>query len=203
MSLDRRLREGFERATSDIDPDVERLLDRTIAKGHQRRWVRRGVIAGVLVGFSAAAVIAGPDLLDQLRRSDDLTPAEAPRPPAERYERIDGIYLVRLEGRELPAVADTGVKGTWLMSLISDGSLVLTPPEGFEPDIADKQSTYILSGTRFETDAMMPDICSSMGVYRYELAGNPPSELSFLAIEDDCAPRRALLSSKTWFLHQG
>lgn len=211
MSLDRRVREGFGRVAGDIDPDVEGLLGTTVVRGRRRRLMRRAAVAAAVAVVAAVAIVVGPGVLERLGRPSDPRPAgPGPSPPIEPgqdpYQLIDGVYLVRLRGTEDQAIAEAGLAGTWRMRLDPEGSLSLSPPRRLRDSTEPFTNSYVyrLSGSRFETDALSPDTCGApSGLYRWELRGEPPGELSFTIVEDGCAVREAVLASEPWLIHQG
>jgi hypothetical protein len=210
MSLDRRLREGFNRATDDIEPDVEKLLAATVVRGRRRHGIRQTAALAAVAAVAVVAAIAGAEVVERLRTSESPRPAgpppsPGPEPEQDPYQLIDGTYLVRLDGVEDQAITD-GLAGTWRMRLDPEGSLSLSPPRrlGDADEPFSGPYAYSVSGPRFQTDALSLDICRGPpGVYRWRLRGEPPGELSFTVVEDGCAARRALFASEPWYVHRG
>ena len=79
MPTDRDLRNGFDRAASHLEPDVQRHLDQTLRHGRRRILVRRAVQVTSVVAVIAVILIAGPAALRELRGSRTDIPGEIGR----------------------------------------------------------------------------------------------------------------------------
>ena len=190
MSLDRRLREGVDRLTSDIEPDVERHLRTSRTRARRRIVVRRVGAVAAAVACVALVVIAGPRLLD----ADETAPrpADRPSPSAITTASIAGSYTVTVH--PIPAVVDgVALAGEWTFELRSDGSMSITPPPGLP--VAEGYGFEIRDG-RFETSAFADDLCSEapgVGVYAIERVDH---DLALDAQDDPCAARLEILDDR-------
>ena len=63
MRLERRIREGAERNTAVLQPDVERSLAAVVHEARRRRRIRRGFFAAIVLPAVVAGVVLGPDVL--------------------------------------------------------------------------------------------------------------------------------------------
>ena len=191
MTIDRRLREGFDRVTSELEPDVAGYLARVERSARRQRNVRR-VVAGLA---AAAAVIA---LIIVSPRAIDFF--HAPVRPAQPPTTVDpsviaGRYGVTILPRG-GIVRRYGLAGPWRMRLADNGVMDLVGPTSFT-GISRGFQFRLLEGGRFETSVFATDLCSSMrpGEYAWSLRG---SRLTLTPISDTCAARVAVLSSAPW-----
>jgi hypothetical protein len=191
MTIDRRLREGFDRITSEIEPDVSGYLARVERSAARRRTVRRigaglGVAAAVL-----ALVFAAPRVIDSFR-----TPVRPASPPAT----VDPSVIAGSYGATVPPgagiVRRDNLAGPWRMQLADNGVMDLVGPPSFT-GISRGFQFRLLEGGRFQTSVFATDLCSSMppGEYAWSLRG---SRLTLTPIADACAARVAVLSSAPW-----
>lgn len=196
MSLERRLREGMDRVTGEVDPDVDRHLHTSVRSGRRRIVVRRAAaVAGALVVVALVGV-AGQRLLD----ADEAAPRPGgPPSPAEiTPASIAGTYTVTVH--PIPAVVDgIALAGEWTFELRADGSMSIEAPPGI-PVAAEGYGFEIRDG-RFETTAFVDDLCSAaqergrpVGDYTIERAGD---DLVLDARDDACAARVEILDDRT------
>ena len=99
MSLDLRLREGFEESARIIDPDVEAQLLRTRATYRRRRVTRQVVGVMSLAVLAVVAVVVGPSLVDGPRLGSDPLPATSPSPSPSAWsaapDALDGTWTTQ------------------------------------------------------------------------------------------------------------
>jgi hypothetical protein len=193
MSLDRRLREGIDRLTSDIDPDVERHLQSSRRVARRRIRIRRTATGLGVAASIALVVLVGPRVLDAVRTAP--VPADRPTPSVVvGPETIAGTYTVTVDPG--PAVVEeNALAGIWTFELSPDGSMVVTPPPAY-PGTVEGFSFEVDSGV-FRTDAFVNDLCNEsqgagvpVGEYRWELVGE---DLELDTRADTCAGRAAIL----------
>jgi hypothetical protein len=193
VSLDRRLREGFDRASGEIHTDTEKGLGRVVAGARRKVRTRRIAVGTVLVAVAGAAIFTGPPLVEGIQGDSVPRPKLRPavRPPSDpaQYERIAGSY------RSDPIYAG-GRTYYWTMRLGPDGILLLRGPHQFHRQ---RIIRYWVSGDQFRSDAFSNDICPTplipIGTYRWRLDGDA---LSFVPLEDRCSFRRGVFASRTW-----
>ena len=196
MSLERRLREGMDRVTDDVHPDVDRHLRTSLRSGGRRIVVRRAVAAAGALALVALVGVAGLRLLAAGEAAP--RPAGPPSPPAITPATIAGTYTVTVH--PIPAVVDgIALAGEWTFELRADGSMSITPPPDI-PVAAEGYGFEIRDG-RFETNAFVDDLCSvaqergrPVGVYSFELVGD---DLVLDARDDACAARVEILDDRT------
>ena len=87
MPTDRDLRSSFDRAASQVEPDVQRHLHQTLRHGRRRILVRRAVQVTSVVAVIALIVFAGPAALRELRGSRTDIPRRNLDPNALRGDR--------------------------------------------------------------------------------------------------------------------
>ncbi|HEY3214110.1 MAG TPA: hypothetical protein VGL16_12990 [Actinomycetota bacterium] len=192
MSLDRLIREGVDRLTSDVDPDVERHLYTSLRGARRRVRTRRITLAVGTVASIALVLIAGPRLLDVL--NDRPAPANRPSPVVIGPEAIAGTYTVTVA--DGPAVvAEAGLAGEWTVKLRPDGTMGMIAPPTFTGSL--EGISFEVDGDRLRTNAFVNDLCNeaqgvglAVGVYRWELVGD---DLLLEPQDDACEGRVAIL----------
>lgn len=194
MSLDRKLRDGLDRATTPVDPDVERHLHQSLRRGHRGIRLRRAATTVPAAVAIVAAVAFGPRVLDVI--GDRGTPAERPTPSVVPTSPLVGNYTTTLPERP-GTIAETGMAGRWDLRLEPNGVVLLSAPPGFPGTVS--AVSYEAEGSRFRINAFANDLCStqSIGTYRWAREG---SSVNFTPIEDPCAVRMALLTTRPWRL---
>jgi hypothetical protein len=133
VSIDRRLREGFERSAPAIGPKDRAALERITVRARRRVMVRR-VSSTVLVALVVGgAAFGGPRVLDALREGRQLEPVQEPTPsvPVPGDAAIAGTYTTAL-GNEDPSVRSNQMVGEWTITFRSDGVIEVSSPESFE-----------------------------------------------------------------------
>ena len=63
MHLEQRIREGAERNTAVLQPEVERSLAAVVHEAERRRRIRRGFLAAIVLPAVMGGVAFGPDVL--------------------------------------------------------------------------------------------------------------------------------------------
>ncbi len=189
MPLDRRLRDGIDRLTSEIDADVDRNLDRTLRRARRTIALRRAGAASVVAASVALAIVIGPRTIDALR--NEQAPSPATIPSNTNPAIIAGTYETVVPNDQ-PAVRRDGLAGRWTIALGADGTMTLSPPSSY----SGPRSGYgfQVSGDRFRTDLFSTSVCTGIppGEYRWTLSGGT---LTLTPVDDRCAARDALLGS--------
>lgn len=201
MSLDRRLRDELRRDADRITTDVDRHLGAVEARSRRRTPV--GGLS-LVVATAVIALAVGIRLGTFPAQEAGATPAPGtaqPSPsvleasPQASFDAIAGTYLVTLDSG-VPAVASTGIEGTWTMRLVADGEIFLSPPTTFGSGTSSLSGlAFTLAADRFRSNIFYNDFCNSIGTYTWALAGG---RLSFAPVDDTCPIRRALLSTTPW-----
>ena len=117
MSSEPRLRERLDRATSRLEPDVDRHLHQALESGRRRVVVRRaGAVAGIAAAI-ALIVVGGPRLLRSLPDEEvPISPGPtATVPPVD----LDGTWTTTVEPGQVRATLDGADLGEWADGLIS------------------------------------------------------------------------------------
>ena len=192
MSLDKRVKDALERSSLIVDPDVRR--DLSTVRQKTRRAVIRHRIAVTLVAATLAVgvVFFGPGVLDVIR-SQRHVPAN---PPSVSNGPLPGSYRVDLTGAGGP-VAASSVDGAWSVTFNGDGSIVWNPPPGSGLIESLPRDTYQVSGTTFSTNLFARSLCQGAGIGTYGWVRSG-GMLTLDATSDDCAVRRAILTSTPW-----
>ena len=192
MPLDRRLREGVGRLTSQVDPDVDRNLDRTFRRARRTIAVRRAGAAVAVVASIAIAIVVVPRAIDALR-SEQL-PSPAASPTITNPAVIAGTYETVIPNDQ-PAVRRNGLAGRWTIRLGTNGIMTVSAPGSFTGVLSG--TLFRIQGDHFRTNLFIQDVCSNLPIdsYRWARSGN---ELTFTRLNDPCEGRVAVLTSAPW-----
>ena len=183
MPTDRDLHNGFDRAASQVEPDVQRHLHQTLRHGRRRILVRRTVRVTTVVAAMALIVTAGPVALRELRGSRADAPGGTPSqtaPSSTDGSAIAGTYTIEVP--DAPGVIrEQGMAGSWTLRLEPDGTVLLTSPTSFAGSTTG--IVFELTGDEFRTNAFVTDLCGNEppGLYRWERAG---TSLRFTTVAD-------------------
>jgi hypothetical protein len=127
MSLDRRLRQGFEGSSSAIEErSIDHVLDGVVARGRRRRRVRRVAAGTLALAAFVAAVVIAPKALDAIRSLGETRPAS----PQDLMRQIAGTYTIEVH-RSNGAIEAYDMAGTWTISLLPTGAMMITPPPAY------------------------------------------------------------------------
>jgi hypothetical protein len=199
MSLDRRLREGLERVTSGIDPDVDWHLHQAVRGARRRVALRRAGAALAAAAAIITGVVLGPRALDALWNSTGQPSAGQPAPTVNEpttvgNQAIAGTYRRTVSLGNLDA-QNNRLAGRWRIELRPDGTMAVRAPAAF---------TGVLSGSQFQVQAdsfrttlFIQDLCANLPVptYRWTRVGD---RLRFTPVDDRCRARVAVLASGPW-----
>ena len=191
MSIDRRLRQGFERSAIVVDPDPRVTIADAVSRGKRRKRLANSARATAVIVLVALISLVGSQLL---RGVHDQQPATKTPPPliAPEYTEIAGTYRAKIERRTGPPASD--MVGTWSLDLGTDGVLVLAAPPG--STFPTSPASFQLQDRRFQTDALSAGACDgTVGTYTWALSAG---HLRFTKIEDPCPVREALFAARQW-----
>ncbi|MGN6574735.1 MAG: hypothetical protein ACTHKG_03530 [Nocardioides sp.] len=192
MRLDQRLREGTQRATDGLAPDVERHLHQAMRRG-RRRVVHRRIAGTVSVAAAVVAVaVVAPRVPGTLR--DAPRPLDQPDRPAPTARVLTGTATTVLSPAPGP-VDDYGMAGRWTLQLDAAGAAELTAPASFQGST--DSVAFQADGSRFRTNAFVNDLCGEMPAGTYRLTRDQDT-WTFAVVDDDCDVRVALLTSRPW-----
>ena len=193
MPLDRRLREGIDRLTSELEPDVDRNLGQSYRRARRTIALRRTGAAIAVVAMVAVGLLVVPRAIDALRETQRHQPAVSPTPNTDPAV-IAGTYetVVPSDG---PAVRRNGLAGAWTIELGTDGIMTVSAPASFSGVLSG--TLFQVQGDRFRTNLFVQDVCSNLplATYRWVLRSG---ELSLAPIDDPCEGRVAVLTSAPW-----
>lgn len=193
MSIDRRLREGFQRSAPAIAPEERTPLERVTVRARRHVMVRRAGTTLFVAVVVWGVTFGGPGVMDALRDGRHLEPARQPTrsAPVPGGAAITGTYTTTL-GNEEPAVRRNRMAGDWTITFSSDGVLQVSSPGPFQ----ESRSGYSfeVSGNQFRTDLFRTDVCNDKipGRYRWQMLGD---RLTFEVLDEPCSARAALFSS--------
>jgi hypothetical protein len=192
MPLDRRLREGIRRATSEVDPDVDHNLDRTFRRARRTIAVRRAGAAVAVAASIAIAIVVVPHAIDAMRR--EQLPSPAASPTITNPTAIAGTYETVIPNDQ-PVVRQNGLAGRWTIRLGTNGIMTVSAPGSFTGVLSG--TLFRIQGDHFRTNLFIQDVCSNLPIdsYRWTEQGN---ELRFMTITDPCEGRVAVLTSAPW-----
>ena len=202
MSLDARIRAALERSSTDVAPDVRRELATVRRRGRRAVIMHRIVYPLVAAAVIAVLALLVPSVLDSVRSQHlHRQPGTGPSPPVSSPT---GSFRVDLSGIG-GSMAASGLDGLWVMTISENGSIEWTPParvasgEAHPGAIAEglPRDTYTISGARFVTDLFRQDLCAGKGVGAYGWIRSG-STLAFTLVDDACAERAAILTSRPW-----
>jgi hypothetical protein len=193
VSIDRRLREGFDRSSSAIVPNDHAALEHVTRRARRRVMVIRATTT-VMVAFVVAGVaLGGPRALEALQDRGRVDPVQEPTPsePVAGDATLTGTYSTTLED-ESPVVRENRMNGEWTITFRADDVLEVSAPESFQ----ESRSGYSfeVSGDQFRTDLFRTDMCNDMlpGRYRWQRSGD---RLTFDVLDEPCPARAALFAS--------
>ena len=190
MSIERRIREGFEQNAADLHPQVEVMLATVVSRTRRRVLLHRVSSVVAVAVVVVAAVTFGPRALDGLRSLRRVAPANSLHPSVTipAFDQMAGMYSTTVKAKGVTA-------GVWTMQLRTDGTMVISAPQSYPGAVSGFQ--FDLWGDRFRTNAFIGDLCSGLapGLYRWQRAGG---ELMLTPIQDDCAARVGVFSSHPW-----
>jgi hypothetical protein len=194
MPFDRRLREGVRRVTSELDPDVDRNLDRTLRRARRTIAVRRVGATIVAVAAITAAIVALPRAIDALHGDQRPHPAASLNPTITNATVIAGTYETVVPNDQ-PAIRQNHLAGRWTIRLGTNGIMTVTAPRSFTGVLSG--SLFQIQGDRFRTNLFVQDVCSNLPVanYRWSKRGR---DLHFTRLDDPCKGRVAVLTSAPW-----
>jgi hypothetical protein len=200
VSIDRRLREGFQRSAPAIAPKDRTPLERVTVRARHHVMVRRAATTLFVAILVWGVTLGGPRVMDALRDGRHLEPAQQPTPsaPVPVDAAITGTYTTTL-GSEDPAVRRNRMVGEWTITFSSDGVLQVSSPGSFQ----ESRSGYSfeVSGDQFRTDLFRTDVCNDKlpGRYRWQMSGD---HLTFEVLDEPCSARAALFSSGPYVSQQ-
>lgn len=184
MSVDERLRIGMSRNALNLDPDVDALLESTLARrgrGRRIRWA--GAAAGLAAAASAALVLVFSDGWG----GAPLVPADS----ASSSVIVQGRYVGDVAA--LPAAPS--LAGRWVLEFKSQGVLAVTAPPAYPGVVSGV--LYAVEGDELRTDLFSQDLCSGQPLGRYAVT-RTTGGLGFAVVDDPCAQRVAVLAPTTW-----
>ena len=206
MPLDHRLRESLRGAADDVRPDVELHLAQ-VRQRSRRRSIPAGPLVASVTAVALVVVLLRSGSLDPLAMvvapGDQTTIASSPA-PVERAAELAGTYSVHLDDT-VPDGPASALAGDWELTLGTDSSITLTPPDTF-----DALSTrplegyaYAIRGDRLFTNLFSRHFgqgCLGSGAYRWERLD---AQLTIEAVDDTCLERIAVLTTASWILADG
>lgn len=196
MSIDRRLRQGFERSAPAIGPKDHAALERVAVRARRHVIVRRATSTLIVALVIGGGALGGPRVLEALREGRQLEPVQRPTPslPVPGDATIAGTYTTTLKD-ENAAVTENEMAGEWAITFRSNGVLEVTPPDSFEQSLSGY--SFEVAGNQFRTDLFRTDVCNDKlpGRYRWVRSGN---RLTFEVVDDTCPGRAALFASGPW-----
>jgi hypothetical protein len=196
MSLDQRLRDALQHSSSIVEPDVRRNLTTVRRKAHRAVIRQRMSLAVLSVALMVGAVLAGPAAINFVQNLHLPRPA-APSPAvpsAPVPSAIVGTYTATLPSSS-PILSQNQMAGAWIMTLRPDGTVDFSAPPSVHSALAGYQ--YSVLGTQFRINVQLGTICRFLppGTYEWDRADG---QLTFIALDDTCPARVALLTSTPW-----
>jgi hypothetical protein len=193
MPLDRRLRDGVGRLTSQVDTDVDRSLNQTLRRARRTIVLRRAGAAIAVAASIVIAIVVVPSAIDALRDVERDRPAATPTPNTNPAV-IAGTYRAVIPNNQ-SAVRRNGLAGRWALGLGPTGAMTVSAPGSFTGVLSG--SLFQIEGGRFRTNLFAQDVCSNLpvGTYAWTRRGG---QLIFTTVDDPCEGRVALLTSMPW-----
>jgi hypothetical protein len=187
MSVDERLRIGLSRNALSFDPDVQVLLESTLARrrrARRLRWV--GAATGVLAAACAATVL----VLSGGWPGDRLWPS-VPADGTTASVTLEGRYAGEVAA--LPAAPS--VAGRWVLEFKAQGVLAVSAPPAYPGVVSGV--LYSIEGEELRTDLFSQDLCSGKPLGRYTVTGTGTA-LTLTTVDDSCPQRVAVLAETSW-----
>ena len=180
MSVDDRLRAGLRANATAFQPSVESGLDEVQGRGRGRRAAQVAVAAGLVAAAAVAVlVVARPDVSD---RPPPVAPA--PSPTAALFGRY-----------ESDVTRPARLAGQWELEFDGNGTLVVTPPDGYAGVVSG--TLFTADASRLRTNLFSQDVCADLG--NGELTWTRPgARLDLAASDEPCAARSQFLTENTW-----
>ena len=202
MPLDQRMREGMDRLSEGVDPDVRERYG--AARIRARRLRRRGRAVGALAALGVVVVsfLAGPAAWDAVRGGGVSEPGIAL--PATPFPIPPGSYQTRISRDDaLSAGVQSdqveGFAGVYVFTFAADGSYIWerATPNPIIKGGGGGTATHAGDRIRFEDwlnagsddDVVVRVGVSSAGLSFSQVSATPPAAEPFA---------RALLTSQTW-----
>ncbi len=194
MSVDRRLRGGFQRNADVLDPDVDRLLDEAIRKTRRRVLVRRTAVMIAAAAVLVFAVVVGPSAFHALQDLRHELPATHPTPTTPSAQALTGAFTRRVAA-DSAAIRSNSMAGIWTIDLHADGTMTVTAPPAFTGVLS--SFLFQATGDRFRTYLFVQDVCTDLplGTYRWTRSGDT---LTFKVADDRCAARVDFFTGGPW-----
>jgi hypothetical protein len=197
VSIDRRLRTGFERSAPVIEPNGHEALERVRVRAHRAAVTRRVTTIMTVSLAAVVAVVGGRMLLDGLREPV-REPVSQPIPsgPTGDGSSIIGTFTTTLKVGN-PVVDTNRMAGEWIVTLRSTGILEVAPP----PSFAESHSGYSfeIADDVFRTDLFRTGLCNDdlPGRYLWQRSGE---RLTFEVLDETCPAREVLFTGGRWLL---
>lgn len=187
MSVDDRLRAGLSRNARSLEPDVEALLESTLATHRHARWWRWGGAAGGLA--AAACAVVGVVMVGW---GGD----RAGEPVAPAHTTMSSIVLQGSYAGQVAALpAAPNVAGRWILEFQAAGVLGVTAPATYPGVVSGV--LYAVQGQEIRTDLFSQDLCSGQPLGRYAVTRTGP-RLALMAVDDPCPARVGVLAATKW-----
>jgi hypothetical protein len=192
MSLDLRLRDGLDRASSAIEERLtDQVLDGVVARGRRRRRIRRVAAGALALAVVIGIVVIAPKALDAVRSFREKKPAS----PQQLLRQIAGTYTAETDQSD-SAIEALDMAGTWTISLLPTGAMIIAPPPAYlrswDQPTGDE---FTVAADTIRTNALVHLCSSSIGTYTWVLRDD---RLTLAPVTDDCLARRALLTNTIW-----
>ena len=182
MMLDARVRRGLQALPVPAAPSTTAALARVT--GRERRTARDPWRVALVAAVAAGLVMAGPALLRTVAGGDD-----EPTPAPSAGSELHGSWTRTADPRTEPSW-----QGEWQVSFDDQGVLGVTSPAGARA--VTEGAAYAVTGSQLRVDLFVNSVCYEIPPASY-LWSVSSDGLRLTSRDDDCAPRRELLSG-TW-----
>ena len=185
MSVDDRLRQGLGANATAFEPEVETSLGDVRRRNRRVGQVRAARVGGLVAAVAAVVAVVAVALPSGVPRDRPPTPSvSAPSPTADLFSRYtaDVTRPQRLAGR-------------WVLELRGNGSVVVTPPDGYAGVVSG--TIFTADRARLRINLFAQDVCADLGNGEY-LWSRKGDRLALTATHDSCQARTEFFSANEW-----
>ena len=185
MSVDDRLRRGLGANATAFEPAVETSLDAVRRRGRRAGRVRMARAGGMVAAAAAAAILAAVVVRPEpLEDRSPAPPVTAPSPTADLFSRY-----------EADVTRPRSLAGRWGIELSGNGSVTVTPPDGYAGVVSG--TIFTADRARLRINLFAQDVCADRanGEYVWSRDGD---RLVLAVTNDSCAARTRFLSDNEW-----
>lgn len=185
MSVDERLRQGLGANATAFNPVVEASLDAVRHRGRRAGRARMARAGGLVVAGAAAAALV--TVVVQTEVLEDRPPAPSVAAPSSTAD-LFGRY-------ETDVTRPRSLAGRWGIELSGNGSVIVTPPDGYAGVVSG--TIFTADQTRLRINLFAQDVCADLGNGEY-VWSRDGDRLVLAVSNDSCVARTRFFSDNEW-----